>query len=101
MLKKQYRLTKQLIIRQANANKGLTPLLTNSLRTNILLKPEIRLSFMIINVSMFNSFNFFNTYQKLHCLISLSSKVHNKSYHYSRFFLNKQLAFLTIANTLK
>lgn len=101
MLKKKYRIQKQLIIRQSFVKTNLFRILVSSLGTNVLLAPHVRLSFLMTNTIMFNSFNFFRTYQKLHCLISMSTKVSNKSYHYSRFFLNKQLAFLTIANTLK
>jgi hypothetical protein len=101
MLKKKYRLQKQLIIRQAYVKTKLFRILLSSLGTNVLLAPHVRLSFLMTSTVMFNSFNFFRTYQKLHCLVSMSTKVPTKSYHYSRFFLNKQLSFLTIANTLK
>lgn len=101
MLKKKNTLEKQLIIKQSYLSDSLETIIVDSLRTNVSLKPHVRLSFLVKKNSAFNRFNFFKTYQKLHCLVSLSPKVHNRAYHYSRFFLNKQLPFLTVSNTLK
>ena len=101
MIKNQHRLRKQVIIKQAYSDPFLLNLLVKSLKTNTNIEPITRISFLVSKVYNFYRFNYFHTYQKLQCLITLSGKVHNRTYQYSRFFLNKQLAFLTIANTLK
>jgi hypothetical protein len=101
VLKKKYNLAKQLILKANYLEKYLTTVLTKSLAENHHLSPFDRLSYFMQDESNFNFYNYFSTYQKLYCLISLSPKVHNKAYHYSRFFLNKQLNKLICSNTLK
>lgn len=101
MLKKKYTLDKQIAIKINYCEIWLELLLTKSLAENHFLEPSIRLSFFLKTTEHFNLFNFFASYQKLHCLITLSPKVPNKSFFYSRFFFNKQLNNLSCANTLK
>jgi hypothetical protein len=101
MLKKKYNLNKQLALKVNYLENYLSNLLIRSLTENQNLNPIDRLSFFMKGSDQFNFFNHFSTYQKLHCLITLSPKVPNKSYHYSRFFFNKQLNYLVCANTLK
>jgi len=79
----------------------LESLLQKSLSKNQYIDPIDRLSFFAREDYVDDLYFKFSTFQKLTCLISLSHKVHNKGYHYSRFFLNKQLNKLSISNTLK
>lgn len=44
---------------------------------------------------------FFKTKQKLLCLFNLSTKVPNKNFSYSRFYLNHEMDQLKICNTFK
>jgi hypothetical protein len=101
LFKKKYSFHKQIIFRNLFTLNFANVILIKSFQENQFLKPLNRISFFANKDSIDNLFTRFNTYQKLHCLISLSQKVPNKSYHYSRFFLNKQLNKLTLANTLK
>jgi hypothetical protein len=101
MLKKKYNLNKQLVLKYNENLNFSNKLLTKSFAENQFLNPLIRLSFLVKYDRLINLYNRFSSLQKLQCLISLSNKVPNKSYNYSRFFLNKQLNKLTIANTLK
>lgn len=101
MLKKKYHLHKQIILKNLITLEFSNTILKKSFQENQFLKPLDRISFFVNKDSIDNLFTRFNTYQKLYCLVSLSPKVPNKSYSYSRFFLNKQLNKLTLANTLK
>jgi hypothetical protein len=55
-----------------------------------------RLSFTIN--WLFVKKQYFKTFQKLVCPFSLSKKVPNKNFSYSRFFLNKKLESFNINN---
>jgi hypothetical protein len=55
-----------------------------------------RLSFTI-NWLFFKN-QYFKTFQKLVCPFSLSKRVPNKNFNYSRFFLNKKLNSFNINN---
>ena len=101
LLKKNYQASKQLIIKHNYKKLFLEQLLINSLRSNQFLNPVHRLSYFAKQNHEESRFFKFSTYQKLWCLVSLSTKVNNKSFHYSRFFLNKQLGKLMISNTFK
>lgn len=101
MLKKKYNLNKQISLKVNYLETWLESLLTKSLEQNMFLNPTERISYSLKRADHFDFFNFFATYQKLHCLITLSPKVPNKKFYYSRFFFNKQLNYLTCANTLK
>ena len=101
MLKKKYNLNKQLVVKQAYQENHLERLLLQSFKENHKINPINRLSFFCQEESLLNIWNYFCSYQKLQCLVTLSSKVSSKNYHYSRFFLNKQLNKLVISNTLK
>lgn len=101
MLKKKYNLQKQLTLKVNYVNHFTFNLLLQSLAENHELSPLNRLSYFMKTLDHFNFFFYFATYQKLHCLITMSPKVPNKRYLYSRFFFNKQLNYLTCANTLK
>ena len=101
MLKKKYNFQKQLLIKYNYKRIFIMQLLTGSLLKNHYVDPLNRLSFLAQNDYVDDLYYKYSTYQKLLCLISLCPKVHNKSYNYSRFFLNKQLEKLVISNTLK
>lgn len=101
MLKKKYNLQKQLVIKHNYIKNHVTLVIQKSLGANHFIKPMERISFLAQSETSQTLFFRFSTLQKLHCLITLSPKVHNKAFYYSRFFLNKQLDKLTIANTLK
>ena len=101
MLKKKYNLFKQLFLKYNFQKIFFNSLLTKSFAKNHFIAPLIRISFFSQPDYVDNFLYRFKSYQKLQCLISLSPKVHSKKYHYARFFLNKQLDKLTIANTLK
>ncbi len=101
MLKKKYNLQKQIILKQKFLNIHLLKLVRSSLSPNHNIEPLMRISFFVQYSSELSLFDFFFTYQKLLCLTTLSSKVHNKKYMCSRYFLNKQLNTLVYANTMK
>lgn len=101
MLKKKNQVSRQLFIKTNYKKLFLEQLLVNSLRSNQFLNPVDRLSYFSKKSHEDHRFFKFSTYQKLWCLISLSTKVSSKSFHYSRFFLNKQLGKLMISNTFK
>ena len=79
--------------------KELLNLIKKSLLCNHFLKPQERLSHTLANE--LNKNNFFKTYQKLVCPHSLSKKVPDKSFMFSRFFLNKKLNTYYINNVFK
>lgn len=101
MLKKRYNIQKQLFIKYNYKQLFFDKILETSLKVNKYIYPIDRLSYFSQEDYVDNIYYRFSTFQKLTCLISLSPKVHNKSYNYSRFFLNKQFNKLSIANTLK
>ena len=101
MLKKKYNLQKQLILKYNQKQNFMYNLLNKSFFINHYLQPLIRISFLAQNNNISNLFQHYSTFQKLYCMITISSKVSNKSYGYSRFFLNKQLNKLTISGTIK
>jgi hypothetical protein len=59
-----------------------------------------RISFTI-NTFFFKKLHYFKSYQKSICHYSLSKKVPNHKFSYSRFFLNKKLNTFNINNVLK
>ena len=101
MLKKKYNLQKQLFLKHNFKKNFITLLIFKSLKLNHFIAPLERISFFSQSSSSDDLFFKFFSFQKLHCLITLSTKVPQRRYHYSRFFLNKQLEKLVISNTLK
>ncbi len=101
MLKKRHQAFKQILFKTSYKNFFLKKLLASSLSTNQLTSPIERIGHFQNRISFENIYSRFCTYQKLYCLISFSNKVANKKFHYSRFFLNKQLNNLVVSNTLK
>ena len=101
MLKKRYNLQKQLYLKHNYKSLFQEKLLNASLARNHNVEPADRLSFFAREDFVNNLYYKWSTYQKLTCLVSLSVKVPSRVYHYSRFFLNKQLNKLVISNTLK
>lgn len=101
LLKKKYNLQKQLILKHNFKKNYLHNLILKSLSLNHFITPLERISFFSQTWFVENLFHKFASFQKLHCLVSLSNKVPHRKYHYSRFFLNKQFEKLTISNTLK
>ena len=74
-------------------------LIKKSLFSNHFLKPIVRLSYTL--AVQLNKNNFFKTYQKLVCPHSLSKKVPDKNFLFSRFFLNKKFNSYYINNVFK
>ena len=101
MLKKKYNHQKQILVKANYKKKFIESILLSSLSKNQYIEPIDRLSYFAQDDYIDNLFFRFSTYQKLHCLISLSPKVHSRTYYYSRFFINKQLNNLVMGNTLK
>lgn len=101
MLKKKYNFNKQLILK-FNKSKGfLLELLLQSLSSNHYIEPLDRLSFLARAATKDDSYYYYNTYLKLLCLVSLSYKVPNKQFKYSRFFFNKQMSKLVLSGVVK
>jgi len=101
VLKKKYNLQKQIYLKHNYKSLFLEKLLTLSLARNHSIDPIDRLTYLSRDSYLNNLYFKWSTFQKLTCLISLSTKVPSKGYNYSRFFLNKQLNKLVISNTLK
>jgi len=76
----------------------LKDLINNSLVRNKSIIANIRLTFKINKTS---NLYYFKSRQKLICLFSLSCKVPNKQFFYSRFYLNAQINQLMINNIFK
>lgn len=100
MLEKRKRFKKnQLILKLVFIKNEIKSIINKSLKKNHFLPPLIRLSY---NRTWYNSKEqFFKTYQKLICPFSLSKRVPNKHFWYSRFFLNKKLNNFYINNVYK
>lgn len=96
-----YRHQKQLFTKVNYKNQYIEFLIKKSISRNSQLNPLERISLLSRDNFEDNIYHKFSTYQKLYCLISLSGKVPNKKFHFSRFFFNKQLNNLVVANTLK
>lgn len=101
MLKKNYQFQKQLILKYNYKQDFFWNLLVRSIAMNHYIEPITRISYLATNWTNTDRYRRFATYQKLQCLTTLSFKVPNKSFAFSRFFLNKQLDKLVFANTLK
>lgn len=101
MLKKKYKLKNQLYIKVNYTKLYLVDLLSLSLKKNHFIDPLNRISYFGQEDFRDNMYYKFSTFQKLLCLNSLSPKVPNKAYLYSRFFLNKQVDKLFVSNTFK
>jgi hypothetical protein len=99
LLKKKNKFIKQKLLKEYYKPIEFSELLKKSLFKNHFINYKSRLSFSI--QKNYNLFNLFKTLQRLICLVTLSVKVPNKKFNYSRFYLNKQLNKLTISNTLK
>lgn len=100
MLEKRKRFKQNQLILKLNFLKTeLKRKIIKSLKKNHYNKPEFRLSFTL-NWFTIKS-EYFLTHQKLICPFSLSKRVPNKTFNYSRFFLNKKLNSFNINNTFK
>lgn len=100
MLEKRKRFKKnQLILKLLYYKQELKLKIKKSLLKNHFNNPLSRLSFTLNWYT--NKQQFFKTYQKLICPFSLSKRVPNKHYSYSRFFLNKKLNNFYINNVYK
>lgn len=97
LLKKKNFKKKQLLIRVFFKKIELKKTLNRSLLRNHYNNYTYRLSFTFIKNHLDWSM-FFKCRQKLICLHTLGKKVPSKRFHFSRFFLNKQLNFLKITN---
>lgn len=100
MIEKRKKFKKnQIIIKLIYLKYELKERIKNSLKKNHFNLPKFRLSF---NINWFNTKNqYFKTFQKLICPFSLSKRVPNKHFQYSRFFLNKKLNNFYINNVFK
>lgn len=101
MLKKKQQSYRQVLLKVEYKNFFLKKLLALSLSANHFIPPVERIGHFQNKIFFDNIYSRLDSYQKLYCLISFSSKVPNKKFHYSRFFLNKQLNNLVISNTIK
>lgn len=100
MLEKRKRFKKnQLILKLIYIKKELKNRIFNSLKKNHFNHYIFRLSFTLNFFKV--KTQFFKTFQKLICPYSLSQRVPNKKFHYSRFFLNKKLNTFNINNVFK
>lgn len=100
MLEKRKRFKQNQLILKLNFLKNeLKKTIIKSLKKNHYNNFEFRLSFTLNWIN--NKIKYFKTYQKLICPYSLSKKVPNKNFNYSRFFLNKKLNTFNINNTFK
>lgn len=100
LLEKRKRFKKnQLILKLLFLKKELQNKIFKSLLRNHFNNFEFRLSFTF---NFFTNKNqYFKTFQKLICPYSLSKRVPNKKFYYSRFFLNKKLNTFNISNVYK
>lgn len=89
----------QTILKLIYLNVELFKLIKKSLLSNHFLKPIVRLSFTVLE--KLKKTNFFKTHQKLLCPHSLSKKVPDRSFLFSRFFLNKKFNSYYINNVFK
>lgn len=100
MLEKRKKFKKnQIILKLIFLQFEIKQLIRKSLLKNHFNNPVFRLSFTL---NWFNDKSqFFRTQQKLVCPFSLSKRVPNKKFNYSRFFLNKKLNSFYINNVYK
>ena len=100
MLEKRKRFKQnQLLLKLKYLKYELKNLLWKSLKKNHFCHYTLRLS---INWLWQTDKSFyFKTYQKLICPFSLSKRIPNKNFCYSRFFLNKKLNTFNINNVFK
>lgn len=89
----------ELILKLNFLKNELKQKIIKSLKKNHYNNFKFRLSFTLNWIN--NKFQFFKTQQKLICPFSLSKKIPNKNFYYSRFFLNKKLNSFNINNTFK
>lgn len=100
MLEKRKRFKQNQLVLKLNFLKNeLKIKIIKSLKTNHYNNPEFRLSFTLN--WFIKKIQYFSSHQKLICPFSLNKKVPNKSFNYSRFFLNKKLNSFNINNTFK
>lgn len=100
MLEKRKRFKQKQIILKLNYLKTeLKKKIIISLKKNHFNNSLFRLSFTLNWIE--NKFQYFKSQQKLICPFSLSKKIPNKNFNYSRFFLNKKLNSFNINNTYK
>lgn len=101
LLKKKYNFNNVLILKYNKNKDFLINLITNSLSLNHSLKPIDRLSYFARKPEADSLHYKYSTFLKLTCFVSLSNKVPNKQYGYSRFFLNKQMSKLVLSGAVK
>lgn len=92
---KNYQLKTKLLFFKKELNQKIIMSLKRNHYNNYL----FRLSFTF--QSFFNKFDYYKTFQRLVCPYSLSKKVPNKHFYYSRFFLNKKLNTFNVNNTFQ
>lgn len=100
MLEKRKRFKQNQVLLKLNFLKyELKQLINKSLKQNHFNSYLFRLSF---NLHWYNhKSQYFHTLQKLVCPFSLSKRVPNSQFSYSRFFLNKKLNSFNINNVYK
>ena len=101
MLKKTYFFNKQIALKFNKKILYIYNLILTSFLLNHQLLPINRLSFLGKSNIVDNHFYRYSTHCKLVCPISLSYKVPNKNYQYSRFFFNKQMNKLVLSWVVK
>jgi hypothetical protein len=98
LLKRKKFKKKQILLKLNFLKKELKFLIHKSLLKNHQNHYIFRLSFTI-NLFFFSKKNYFWGLNKLICPFTLSKKVPDKKYFFSRFFLNTQFESLNISNT--
>ena len=100
MLAKRKKFKKdQLILKLKYVKKELKNKILKSLKKNHFNHFIFRLSFTLNFLT--NKTEYLKTMQKLVCPFTLSKRVPNKHFNYSRFFLNKKLNTFLINNVYK
>lgn len=100
MLEKRKRFKQtQILLKLKFLKYELNQIINKSLKQNHFNNPLFRLSFTLNWQN--NKSQYFRTYQRLICPFSLSKRVPNSKFSYSRFFLNKKLNSFNINNVYK
>lgn len=101
MLKKKFKAQTQYILVSKYFKNYNFFLINKSFSNNLSLKLLERIYYLSSSDSFYHNYQFFFTYYNTICLNSLSTKVPNKKYLFSRYFINNQYNKLTMSNILK
>lgn len=101
MLKKKFKIQTQQILSLNKVQNYQDNLLKKSLAHNLFLHYLQRISYLMKFDQFCHDYQFISSYYNLVCINSLSDKVPNKKYLFSRFFINNQYNKLNMSNVLK